>query len=626
MMMCVKSPMDFAKAMRLLCLLFLAANGAGFSPIGLGSENVSSLDSRSNAVAPFSIRQDGDAFWLCSPAGQRFFSFGVCCVGTGISRQDYDPENPSYAAWHHYDSDKAWADATQRRLSLWGFTTAAGWSDVEALRQSTDTNLFFTPVLHIGSTAGAPWWDMWDPKIIQRMDDTARSQILAVRDDPRLLGYYSDNEMGWWNATLFKMTLEQPSSSGQRQRLMRLLKERYDNDWQRLEKDFQAEGAANWTELERAGMLYLRPGGRGIESLRSFLGLLAQRYYSLVYDIIRKYDSRALILGDRYQSFYYPEVARACSQYVDAVSSNLNAGWSDGSFPRFYLDTLHALAAKPVFVSEIYMAAMENRSGNRNSSAVFPVVKTQKERATGFQNTISQLLRRPFVLGIDWFQYFDEPTHGRADGENYNFGLVDIHDRPYEAIIRVAAGMKKLELARAARPPLDASQGVPPATANPLAHFEPMQALMDWDRERGFVPSSSAAPMADLYVCWSEKAIFLGLYSLDITEDAYYRDRRIPREDRAQWFVSIAGRGQPIRARIGSGREPLVNEPMARVENVSGLGLNVRNIACMELPASLFGKKRFRAGNTIDFSSTLLTHCQAYRVEWKGRFTLRSRF
>jgi len=30
----------------------------------------------------------------------------------------------------------------------------------------------------------------------------------------------------------------------------------------------------------------------------------------MVHDIIRKYDQRALILGDRYQSFYYPEVAR----------------------------------------------------------------------------------------------------------------------------------------------------------------------------------------------------------------------------------------------------------------------------------------------------------------------------
>jgi len=64
-------------------------------------------------------------------------------------------------------------------------------------------------------------------------------------------------------------------------------------------------------------------------------------------EIIRKYESRALILGDRYQSFYYPEVARASARHVDAASSNLNASWNDGSFARFHLDTLHALTGRP---------------------------------------------------------------------------------------------------------------------------------------------------------------------------------------------------------------------------------------------------------------------------------------
>ena len=194
---------------------------------------------------------------------------------------------------------------------------------------------------------------MWDPKIIERMDAVAREQILELRDDPRLVGYYSDNEIGWWNAILFKMTLEQAPTSGQRQRLIELLRQTYRNDWSSLLRDFEpAPGVENWDTLAQHGMLFLRPGGNGIRVERRFLELLAERYYSLVRDIIRKYDQRALILGDRYQSFYYPEVARASARYVDAVSSNLNASWNDGSFARFYLETLHGLAAKPVLIGE----------------------------------------------------------------------------------------------------------------------------------------------------------------------------------------------------------------------------------------------------------------------------------
>src|SRR5262249_31886327 len=147
---------------------------------------------------------------------------------------EFDPENPSYAAWQHYPDDRTWAEAALRRLKSWGFTTIGAWSDHAVLMQADERLPCLTPVLHIGSTAGAPWWDMWDPKIIQRMDDVAREQILPIRDDPRLVGYYTDNEMGWWNAALFHMALEQPPASGQRRRLLELLRQTYQDDWTRL--------------------------------------------------------------------------------------------------------------------------------------------------------------------------------------------------------------------------------------------------------------------------------------------------------------------------------------------------------------------------------------------------------
>src|SRR5256886_10788262 len=404
----------------------------------------------------------------------------------GASREEFDSENPGYAAWQHYADSNQWAKATMNRLKSWGFTTIGAWSDFQTLRQVPDSDMEFIPVLHIGSTAGAPWWDMWDPKIISRMDQVARDQIIPLRDDPRVIGYYSDNEMGWWNATLFKMTLEQPPTSGQRRRLIEMLRKTYHNDWSSLLKDFEPEGVESWEELDQRGMLYLHPGGDGIRTMRRFLAVLAERYYSLVHEIVRKYDRRALIFGDRYQSFYYPEVARACAPYVDAVSSNLNASWNDGSFARFYLDTLHALTGKPVLIGEFYMSARENRSGNKNNRGVYPVSATQKERAAGFRTTVEGLLKLPYVIGADWFQYYDEPQHGRFDGENFNFGLVDIHDRPYEALTRIAASLDLAGMKRQpARARPDASPGLPPAPRGPLGEFEPTLALRRWDRERG---------------------------------------------------------------------------------------------------------------------------------------------
>lgn len=575
------------------------------------------------SLAAFSIQKQAASWWLASPEGRKFFSLGVCRVHQGDSRKSFDSENPGYAAWQQYDTPAAWADASLRRIKSWGFTTVGGWGDFETLRKSREETLYLTPVLHIGSSAGAPWLDMWDSKIIHRMEEIAREQILLLCDDARLLGYYSDNELGWWNATLWKMTLEQPAASGQRQQLIRLLRDVYQNDWDKLRKDFHPENAGSWSQLQRGGMLFLKSGGDGIHTMRRFLGLLAERYYQLMRDIIRKYDSRALFLGDRYQSFYYPEVALASAHYVDAVSSNLNASWDDGSFPRCYLDTLHSLTGKPVLITEIYLAASENRSGNKNTSSVYPVVATQRQRAEAARNTLRALARLPYVLGADWFQYADEPQHGRDDGENFNFGLVDINDRPYDEITAMFAALNAEQLKAQPIPPRpDASSGIPPAPTDPFADFTPTRALKQWDREQGFVKSVSENPLGDLYVCWSKDALYLGLYSFDIVESAYYRDSSVPKSDRALWTVRIDGR-EIVRARIGAGREAFVSESRARIENLSGLNPTGRDVTVLELPAKLLGKDQFKAGDIVELDCTLLTHCRAYRYDWKGKFTLR---
>ena len=588
--------------------------------LGSGKSVLAAEGSSTNAG--FTIQQQGETAWLVRPNGERFFSLGVCCVSQGPSLKEFDSANPAYAAWQHYADSNLWANATLKRFKTWGFTTVGGWSDFQALKNCREDAVAFAPVLHIGSTAGAPWWDMWDSKITDRMDSVAHEQILALRDDPRLLGYYSDNEMGWWNGILFKMTLEQAATSGQRRRLIELLRQTYHSDWSELLRDFDpAPGVADWETLDQHGLLFLRPGGNGIRVERRFLELLADRYYSLVHDIIRKYDRRALILGDRYQSFYYPEVARASARYVDAVSSNLNAHWNDGSFARFYLETLHRLSGKPVIIGEFYMCARDNRSGNKNDRGVYPLVATQKERAAGFRTTLQQLLNIPYLVGADWFQYYDQPTHGRFDGENFNFGLVDIHDRPYEPLTTTASVLNLQHLKKQPRMTRsDASHGVPPAPRNPTEQFQPNLALKHWDRERGFVQPTSEFPMADLYICWKKEAVYLGLYAEDVTEDELYRDKVIRANDRAEWVVSLDG--SSIRSRIGAGLEPVVSEPGIRLVNISGINGNFRNIACMELPAKLFRKDRLKAGDVIEFTSNFFSHRRAYRSEWKGPFTL----
>ena len=117
----------------------------------------------------------------------------------------------------------------------------------------------------------------------------------------------------------------------------------------------------------------------------------------------------------------------------------------------------------------------------------------------------------------------------------------------------------KSERQPAARP--DASLGVPPAPRNPLGNLRSGSRSKDWDRERGFVKPVSEFPVADLYICWNEKAVYLGLYAQDIVEENYYRNKIVPEIDRASWIVSIGETNMPIHARLGPGAPPICDEP-----------------------------------------------------------------
>jgi hypothetical protein len=260
---------------------------------------------------------------------------------------------------------------------------------------------------------------------------------------------------------------------------------------------------------------------------------------------------------------------------------------------------------------------MENRSGNKNSQGIFPAVLTQTERAPAARKTLEALCSLPYVIGIEWFQHHDQARHGRADGENFNFGLVDILDHPYAELTEMFAQFecKRAPVARR----LDASHGIPPAPADPLQDFSAMKALRHWNRKRGFVKPTSEFPIADLYVCWKTNVLYLAVYGWDLIEDAFYSGGSVPKNDRPLWTVNC---DPPVRARLGAGREAIVSDPAITVHNLSGINLLVRNLAVMELPAARFGKAQFTSGDAIEISSTLLTHGEAYRMDWKGHFRL----
>ena len=41
----------------------------------------------------------------------------------------------------------------------------------------------------------------------------------------------------------------------------------------------------------------------------------------------------------------------------------------------------------------------------------------------------------PWIVGYHWFEWVDQPPDGRFDGEDNNWGLVNVHDVPYAEVV-----------------------------------------------------------------------------------------------------------------------------------------------------------------------------------------------
>src|SRR5262249_651122 len=140
--------------------------------------------------------------------------------------------------------------------------------------------------LELGRNSKFHWFDPFDPKMPAIMREKALLLTAPYRGSPYRIGYFSDNEVGWWSGALFTFYAREPAENHTKQRWVAMLRQRYRGEWQRFTKDFvPPAGVGSWAELLQAReATRLRPGGRGIQAVRRWTYLIAEHYYQLSRD------------------------------------------------------------------------------------------------------------------------------------------------------------------------------------------------------------------------------------------------------------------------------------------------------------------------------------------------------
>ncbi len=391
------------------------------------------------ATAPQYVRvAQFDGRWWFVRGDERFIALGVNCVLPAGDTQV--PGAPHYDVLPKYNHDKMqWARDAADRLRIWNFNTVAAWSE-ETLYNHFP--LYHTRVVWMGnwSSPDARDIDVFSASFAANLDRVAREHIAPHATNEYLIGYFSQNEMPWYGARgwptapdefLLTRFMELPPLAPGKVKAVEFLRAFYTNDFAAFTSDWRTS-AATFDELPH--IRRMRGSSRMAQKpALAWAGLVAEEYYRLCAEVIRRHDPNHLYLGTRFAYRAQEAVMAACGRHCDVIS--INQYRRDGVFDARCAGAIAALTQKPIMLTEFSWRAMENSSGCPNSGGADVTVQTQQERADRCRSYMTAALAQPYIVGLDWFQYFDQPPQGRFDGENSNYGLVDVNDQFYTTLL-----------------------------------------------------------------------------------------------------------------------------------------------------------------------------------------------
>ncbi len=378
------------------------------------------LDTRARATGFFRVEKINGKWWFIDPLGHYFLSVGSTGIGPGgsfarVEGREYiytafPPEEltksyrrlgrASFYTWNLYrrfgpDFHEKWMDFTARRMDDWGLNTIANWSDAAFGRSqrkpyvATLGGWGFDP-----NTMGMP--DVYAPGYAAAVDEAAARQCAPLRNDPYLLGYFVGNEPPW---------------PGREMELVKVILEGSD------------------TPMKAALIRHLEDGDTP-ERRKAFVYDTYTRFIRIINSAIKKHDPNHLNLGLRFGGSPPEDLVKASATAgFDVFSLNIY-GYS--AYPE-RLSRIDELTGLPIIIGEFHFGTTE-----RGLSPGLRQTISQEERGVAYRYYVENAFAHPSLIGTHWFQWWDQPSTGRNDGENYNIGLVDVTDQPYRELVDAA--------------------------------------------------------------------------------------------------------------------------------------------------------------------------------------------
>jgi len=419
------------------------------------------------ATGFFHVQKHKGKWWLVDPTGKLFWSHGIDCVrpvnATPITDREryfrnlpgkdspfaqfygeaaraplgyykdhtpyrtYDFTRANLLRKYGEDFEQIFADVTHRRLASWAVNTMANWSDekIYLLRWTPYTATISFDARKLEGSEGywGKFYDVFDPSFEANLRQRLEREKGQTAGDPWCIGYFVHNELAWGDDTSLSIaTLISPADQPAKSVFVEGLKTKYET----IEELNQVWGTshASWEALLQSRKAPDKAKAK--PDLEEFYTKTAETYFSTIRRELKRAAPEQLYLGCRF-AWVNDRAARAATKFCDVVSYNrYTSSVQDTKLP----DGIDM----PVIIGEFHFGALDRgmfHTGLRRA-------ENQKDRAEKYAAYVRGALRNPYIIGTHWFQYLDQPTTGRGDGENYQIGFVDICDQPYPEIVQAA--------------------------------------------------------------------------------------------------------------------------------------------------------------------------------------------
>jgi hypothetical protein len=419
------------------------------------------------ATGFFRVQQYEGKWWLIDPKGRLFWSHGIDCVrssnptpatdreryfrnlpqadspfmqfyGSGARAphgyyvdhspyRTYDFSRANLLRKYGQDREEAFAEITHRRLKSWGLNTIANWSDssIYLMRRTPYVCTINSRVKTIEGTKG--YWgkfpDVFDPSFSQGLRRRLAMEKGRGIGDPWCIGFFVDNELSWGDEVSLAIgTLVSPSDQPAKKVFISDLKTRY-----KTISDLNAVWGTDHSSWDVLLECQQAPDQkRAWVDLTTFYTRIAETYFMTIRDALKEAAPNQLYLGCRF-AWVNDRAARAGAKFCDVVSYNR---YSYSVAEQHLPDDIN----RPIIIGEFHFGALDRgmfHTGLKKAT-------DQKHRARLYEDYVRGAMRNPYIIGTHWFQYKDQPTTGRGDGENYQIGFIDICDTPYPEIVEAS--------------------------------------------------------------------------------------------------------------------------------------------------------------------------------------------